>query len=362
MNSPWLIMNNTSYSLSDIRLGNFDENSSISENAPLSFCKHWLNGNIDFILRTSGSTGTPKKISVTREQLKASAQVTASYLNLKKEFTALVCLDTRYVAGIMMLVRSLEVGMNMYVVEPTANPFEKIPNDVPIDFVALVPYQLESILKSNQSGRLNSLKIALIGGASLSEKIKNSLFEFNCSFYSTYGMTETLSHIALQKLNGAHVQNFFQILPGIAASTDERGCLVIQAPYINPAPIITNDLVEMIGTDQFKWLGRVDNVINSGGIKVIPEKIESVIEPIMSTLSLSNRFFITGLSDSTFGELVTLIIEGETLLPNQEQDLQKQLAESLNRYEIPKSIRYVSKFIQTDTGKINKPKTLEILK
>lgn len=360
MPSQCLILNGISYSLADIKKGTLPKFKA-SEYAPIHFCKEWLNAKQEFVLSTSGSTGTPKKLSVTREQLKASAQLTASYLGLKKEFTALVCLDTRYIAGIMMLVRSLEVGMNMYVVEPTANPFEKIPNDVPIDFVALVPYQLESILKSNQKGRLNSLKIALIGGASLSEKIKNSLFEFNCSFYSTYGMTETLSHIALQKLNGVNAQTFFQVLPGITVSTDERGCLVIQAPYINPAPIITNDLVEMIGTDKFKWVGRVDNVINSGGIKIIPEKIESVIERIMSTLSLPNRFFITGLSDSTFGELVTLIVEGETLLPNQEQDLQKQLAESLNRYEIPKSIRYISKFIHTDTGKINKSKTLEML-
>lgn len=361
MDSHGLILKGVCYSLSDIQKGNFINDDPI-ENSPLVFCKDWLTGKQEFVLTTSGSTGTPKKISVTREQLKASAQLTASYLNLKKEFNALVCLDTRYIAGIMMLVRSLEVGMNMYVVEPTANPFEKIPTDVPIDFVALVPYQLESILKSNQKSRLNSLKIALIGGASLSDQIKKSLSQYSCSFYSTYGMTETLSHIALQRLNGAQVQNFFQILPGITARTDERGCLVIVAPYISPLPIITNDLVEMVGINQFKWLGRVDTVINSGGIKVIPEKIESVIEPIMSALSLSNRFFITGLSDSTFGEVVTLIVEGETLMPNQEQALQKQLAESLNRYEIPKSIRYVSKFIQTDTEKINKPKTLEMIK
>jgi o-succinylbenzoate---CoA ligase len=252
--------------------------------------------------------------------------------------------------------------MNMFVVEPTANPFVQIPNDATIDFVALVPYQVETILQSNQKNRLNSLKIALIGGATVSDKLRKSFNEFNGGFYSTYGMTETLSHIALQKLNGADAQKFFQVLPGISVHTDKRGCLVIQAPYVSAAPIITNDLIEMIGTDQFIWLGRTDNVINSGGIKVIPEKIESIIEPIMSALGLPNLFFITGLPDSALGETVTLIVEGENLSPNLEQNLRERLLKTLSRYEIPKSIRYVAKFIQTDTGKINKPKTVELIR
>lgn len=361
MPSQWLTLNGICYSLSDIKQGTLPKLSA-SEYAPIHFCLDWLNGKEEFDLSTSGSTGSPKKISVTREQLKASAQLTASYLNLKKEYTSLVCLDTRYIAGIMMLVRSLETGMNMYVVEPTANPFEKIPKDISIDFVALVPYQLEAILQSKHKSRLNSLKIVIIGGAAVSDKLRKSLAEFDCSFYSTYGMTETLSHIALQKLNGADAKNFFQVLRGISVRTDDRGCLVIQAPHVNPDPIITNDLVEMLDVDKFKWLGRVDNVINSGGVKVIPEKIESLIEPMMSALGLSNLFFIGGLPDEALGQTVALIVEGENLSATQEENLQQRFKESLSRYEIPKSIHCVTKFIQTDTGKINKPKTLELIR
>jgi O-succinylbenzoic acid--CoA ligase len=360
MNYSWLIVNGTSYSLSDIRQGNFSESSNPVENSPLSFCKDWLNGKQEFLLSTSGSTGSPKVISVTREKLKASALLTTSYLGLKKEFTALVCLDTRYIAGVMMLVRSMETGMNMYVVEPSANPFEKIPNTVPIDFVALVPYQLESILQSDQKDRFNSLQIALIGGAPLSAKTRNALPEYPCNFYATYGMTETLSHIALQKLNGINAQNFFQVLPGIMVTTDDRGCLVIQAPHLSKAPLVTNDLVEQIESDKFRWLGRIDSVINSGGIKVIPERIETIIEPIMTSLHLPNRFFVAGVSDPLLGEVVTLIMEGD-LTSNQEQDLRFRLKECLSRYEVPKTIRYASQFIQTDTGKINKLKTLALL-
>lgn len=361
MPSRWLTFNGIEYSISDIKQGtlpNFDA----SEYAPVQFCRDWINGKEEFVLSTSGSTGSPKKIFATRQQLKASAQLTASYLNLKKEYTSLVCLDTRYIAGIMMLVRSMETGMNMYVVEPTANPFEKIPKNVSIDFAALVPYQLEAILQSEHKRRLNALKIVIIGGAPVSDNLRKSLAELDCSFYSTYGMTETLSHIALQKLNGTDVQNFFQVLPGISLRTDERGCLVIHAPHINPEPIITNDLVELLAADKFRWLGRVDNVINSGGVKVIPEKIESMIEPMMSSLGLSNRFFIGGLPDAALGQKVILLLEGEKLSSSQEENLRQQLKVSLSRYEIPKSIHYIPIFIQTDTGKINKPKTLELIR
>lgn len=360
MNYPWLIVNGTSYSLSDIRQGKFSESSNPIENSSLSFCKDWLNGKQEFLLSTSGSTGPPKVIAVTREKLKASAQLTASYLGLKKEFTALVCLDTRYIAGVMMLVRSMETGMKMYIVEPAANPFEKIPNTVTIDFVALVPYQLESILQSDQKDRFDSLQIALIGGAPLSAKTRNALYKYPCSFYATYGMTETLSHIALQKLNGIDAQNFFQVLPGVMVSKDDRGCLVIQAPHLSTAPMITNDLIELVEPDKFRWLGRIDSVINSGGIKVIPERIESIIEPIMTSLHLPNRFFVAGVSDPLLGEVVTLIVEGD-LTSNQEQDLRLRLKDGLGRYEIPKTIRYATQFIQTDTGKIDKLKTLAVM-
>jgi o-succinylbenzoate---CoA ligase len=362
MNSPWLIVNGTSYSLSDIRHGNFKETQSIVESSVLRFCKDWLTGKQEFSLSTSGSTGTPKNILVTRKQLQASAQLTISYLGLTKEYTALVCLDTRYIAGVMMLVRAMEAGMNMYVVEPAANPLEKIPNNVTLDFAALVPYQLETILRSDHKNRLNSLKIAIIGGAALSDKTRNAVAEFKCSFYSTYGMTETLSHIALQRVNGADAQTCFQVLPGISVNKDERGCLIIDAPHLSAEPIITNDLVDMVASDQFSWLGRIDTIINSGGIKVIPEKIESRIEPILSGLGLPNRFFIAGLPDSSLGQAVTLIVEGENLSSNQELSLRQQLKNNLGRYEVPRSIRYVTRFIQTDTGKINKSKTLDLIR
>jgi o-succinylbenzoate---CoA ligase len=358
MQSPWIIANGITYNLSEIQQGQFKSN---PENSALRFCNSWLNGENEFTLQTSGSTGKPKSIHVTRHQLKASAELTNSFLNLQRGYTSLICLDTRYIAGIMMLVRSMEAGLNMYIVEPTANPFEKIPSHVTIDFMALVPYQLETILGSPHKIELDKITIALVGGAPLSKEIREDLKSLSCTFYATYGMTETLSHIALQKLNGENTKDFFQTLNNISIEVDQRGCLLINAPHLGSDSIVTNDLVELISKNQFRWLGRFDNVINSGGVKVIPEKIESAITPLMTELNLINRFFISGLPDRTLGEAVILFIEGEMLETRLEQTLMQRLKETVGKYEVPKSIRYVSKFIQTDTGKVNKPKTLELI-
>ncbi len=358
MRKQLLILDETTYPVSDIQLGNFHQPKN-SETSALAFCRDWLNGKDTFTLQTSGTTGTPKKISVTREQLRASANLTIDYLGLQKDYNALICLDTNYIAGIMMLVRSIESGMNMYVSQPFANPFEKISSTTKIDFAALVPYQVQSILKSDKRGRFNE-GIFLIGGAPISKKTINELQSFSGTFYATYGMTETLSHIALQRLNGKNPENYFQVLPGITIRIDERGCLVIHAPHINSIPIITNDLVELISPNKFIWLGRADNIINSGGVKIIPEKIEAVIELVFDKLKLENRFFVAGLPHTELGQAVTLIIEGK-LSEIQEQSVFELIKEKLSRYEIPKSIRYSLAFVQTETNKINKRKTLEIM-
>ncbi len=356
MRKQLLILDEVTYSLPDIQHGNFHQTKNF-ETSVLSFCKDWLNGRDNFSLQTSGTTGTPKKILITREQLRASAKLTVDYLGLQKEYNALICLDTNYIAGIMMLVRSLESGMNMYVTEPTANPFDSIPSTIKVDFAALVPYQVQAILKSENKQRFNE-GIFLIGGAPLSKKTIGELQSFSGKFYATYGMTETLSHIALQRLNGKNPENYFKALSGITIQTDERGCLVIRAPHINPNPVVTNDLVELIDHDKFIWLGRVDNIINSGGIKIIPEKIEAVVELVFGELKLENRFFIAGLPNAELGQSVSLIIEGN-LSEIQEQRAVELMKKKLSRYEVPKSIRYTPVFTQTDTGKINKLKTLD---
>jgi len=350
---PWLLENGKRNTLFEIKNG-------VAESSATRFCKEWLNGKVDFLLQTSGSTGTPKQIRVTREQLKASARITAHYLQLKPEQTALVCLDTSFIAGLMMLVRAIEVGMNIIVTPPEANPLQSINPEIPVDFTAFVPYQIEAILKSPQREKLNSISNVIIGGAPLAQHTKLILQTFNNKIYATYGMTETLTHIALQRLSGS-VEDTFHVLPGFSIEKDERDCLVIQAAHLGNKPIITNDLVELVGKDLFKWLGRIDGVINSGGIKIIPETIEAKVASLFEELEIPNRFFIVGLPHAQLGESVILMVEG-TITNELTESLKQKLNQTLSRYEIPKSIFIVDKFIETRSGKINRPETILLVR
>lgn len=357
---PWIRFERNQISLREIQSGLSNQELNVAQLQSLTFCKAWLDGKQSFTLQTSGSTGVPKQITVNRDQLKASARLTKTALDLQRNETSLVCLDTRYIAGIMMMVRSLEAGMNMIIAEPCSNPLDKLEEDDTIDFTALVPLQLETILKSPKRDSLNRIKKILIGGASIKPQTIKELEKMTCQFFATYGMTETLSHIALQKLNGKQAQDFFEALPGVTLSLDQRACLVIQAPHIQYEPIVTNDLVELITPSRFRWLGRVDTVINTGGIKVMPEKIEFSILSIFEELRITNRFFVAALADDLLGESVNLFIEGTPLLKEVEDIIQQKMKASLHKFEIPKAFQYVSRFVMTDTGKINKLKTISL--
>ncbi len=320
------------------------------ETGTLMFIKKWLEGVQTFTLHTSGSTGTPKEITLTREQLQQSALRTAQALKLSAGNTALVCVDTKYIAGKMMLVRALETNMNIVAVEPASNPFKNIPATTSIDFTALVPLQLEEILKDNASTeKLNCVKNIIIGGAAVSENLKSKIRNLKSTVYATYGMTETVSHIALQKLNGVDAQHCFETLPDINIKTDKRGCLVIDLPGFRD-PIITNDIVTHIDESHFTIAGRYDNIINSGGIKLIPESIELKIRPLLP----QHDFFVAGIDDERLGQKLVLIIEGISL-----PHIAETLKPVLSAYENPKEIFFLEQFVRTATGKINRVKTLE---
>ncbi len=322
----------------------------------ITFCKQWTDGKTSFEIQTSGSTGKPKTIKLERSSMIASAMATAQAINLKAGQTSLVCLDANYIAGMMMLVRSLEVGMNIIAVEPSANPFAKLESRDKIHFTALVPYQVKAILDSPQKDFFNQLETVIIGGAPLDEPTKNQLQNFSCQFYETYGMTETISHVALKKLNGKAKSDYFEILPGITIRQDERACLCIKAPYL-PDEIITNDVVELKNLKAFIWLGRFDHVINSGGVKIFPESTEKKIANAFLQLNFKNEFFIAGLPDERLGQSVTLIVEGSLTL-DQQQLLETKLKKELSKFEIPRSIKAAQKFVRTENGKINRAETI----
>jgi O-succinylbenzoic acid--CoA ligase len=277
-----------------------------------------------------------------------SAELTAQALNLKKGNTALICMPLEFVAGKMMLVRALVLDLNLVAVKPSSNPLKQLDKEIQIDFAAMTPMQLMQSLKDKESSaKLRSIKKLIIGGAPVSLQLERELQQLPCEFYETYGMTETLTHIALRRLNGKNRSEFFQALPGIKVRTDERGCLVIHAPHLDQPEVITNDFVEIIKENQFWWLGRADHVINSGGVKIFPEQVEKKLEGM-----IAQRFIITSLPDPKFGERVVLVIENSTATGF--ETLLGLIAEKSEPYEKPRDIFFLEKFPQTNSGKIKR--------
>lgn len=312
-------------------------NGNLFEKSIGNFLTEWLN-NEDFLLvKTSGSTGKPKQIVLQKKAMMASAKATIQYFDLQPKSSALLCLSADYIGGKMMLVRALTFGLHLDTKEPSSNPLKN--NNKVYDFVAMVPMQISASLD-----KLNQIKTLIIGGAKVNYQLSEEILKTNCNAYETYGMTETISHIAVKKIG----EQAFTILPNVTISIDDRNCLNIIAPELSEEKIITNDIVELLSDKQFIFKGRFDNVINSGGVKIFPETIEAKLEKF-----ISNRFFISSKADEKFGEKVVLIIEGE------KQILDTSIFESLSKFEIPKEILFVEKFLETETNKINRKKTVE---
>jgi len=323
-----------------------------------SFCHDWLAGTATFVRATSGSTGVPKPISLTRSQLQASASATQQALDLRQGEAALVCLNVGYIAGTMMLVRGLEIGLKMYVVAPTASPLADIPADIVIDFAAFVPLQLQTMLQNGAAARLNTFKKIIVGGAAVGDLLLQQIEQLQVPVFSTYGMTETVSHVALRRLNGPDKSAYYQLLPNIATATDPRGCLRLRGAVTNHEWVQTNDLVQFIDNQNFKLLGRADNVINSGGVKIQLEKIERALEMILAP---NVRFFAWHQPDETLGQKLVLVVQ-KSDDKRVTEDLKTALLPHLTPYEIPKLVYYIEKFIETPTGKIDKRATFEAAK
>jgi O-succinylbenzoic acid--CoA ligase len=322
--------------------------------------QQWLSGAQSFTFHTSGSTGTPKPVTLTRQQLEASATGTIRALGLTQHEHILLCMNTAFIGGAMLLIRGLLLGATITVQEPSGHPLEHIAADHPYTFTSFTPVQLHA-LRSNDAGltaKLNRFTHILVGGAAISFALEQKLSMLTARVYHTYGMTETVSHIALKQIGKDAA---FKALPDVKLKTDERGCLMISSASTNHAWITTNDVVEMTGNDMFTILGRADDIINTGGIKVWPLKIEQALLEALYTLELERNLFVSWVPDEKLGQKVIAVIEGNPLTAQQEQAITEQLMHRLTRYEIPKTFYYLLAFILTGTGKINKPKSMEMI-
>jgi o-succinylbenzoate---CoA ligase len=267
------------------------------------------------------------------------------YFKIKKGNSALLCLSLETIAGKMMLIRSLIGGLKLHVSTASANPILAL--KTPIDFVALVPLQLDAAVDTAVK-KLKSIKIILVGGAPVSEELIQKLKDKNITVFQSYGMTETISHVAIRKI-GYETEKYYTALHGISFST-QNDCLVIDYPEILNEKLLTNDRVKLIDSKHFQYINRADFIINTGGIKVNPEEIEIKIATIFN-----KPFFIWFLQDDRLGQKIVLIVKTITAIT-----LKKVLfADNLEKYEIPKNYCLINDFILTKSGKIDRIKTME---
>lgn len=321
------------------------------------FMGKWLGGTREFVLHTSGSTGMPKPITVTRAQLAASAAMTGKALSLGKGTRALVCLNVGYIAGLMMLVRGLELGWDLTITEPTSNPVLGL-DLVDFDFVAMVPMQLQAILENPATDKqVSNLGKILLGGAPVSLALADRIKGLNVPVFQSYGMTETVSHVALKALNGAAASDAYVFLPGIEYGTDARGCLFVSGAVTNGQLVQTNDLVE-IDRDTFQWLGRADNVINSGGVKIVLDQADQHIAQVFHDLGIPNAFYCWWEADEKLGQKLVLVIENEVAHFAQ-PELAAEIRKHVSAYENPKHIYFAKAFAKTATDKIDKRATFQ---
>jgi O-succinylbenzoic acid--CoA ligase len=263
------------------------------------FIHLWLSETAWIVQHTSGTTGKSKEIKLPRQSMISSAVNTCRYFGLEKGQNALLCLPAEYIAGKMMIVRAVTCGLNLLLTEPKGTP--DLAATGIIDFCAMVPMQVTNLLDSGSA--FSGLQKLIIGGGEISEALESRLQDLPVQVYATYGMTETCSHIALRKLGNPSSGHDYYALPGVDLSLDERGCLVIKANYL-PEPVITNDLAKLTGGSAFRWIGRYDNMINSGGIKVIPEELEEKIRE-----RTGQECALIGLPDRKLGQRLILVME-----------------------------------------------------
>lgn len=317
------------------------------------FILDFLNDEKTVFVQTSGSTGKPKIYEVDKQKMLNSAKMTCDFLNLNEENSALLCLPIEYISGKMMVVRAIKRKLNLKIIEPSSKPLENLEEN--IDFCAMTPLQVENSLE-----KIHFIKKLIIGGGSVSETLKTKIFQSlesqisnpESQIFETYGMTETLSHIALKEIY-PNPKDYFQILDGISISKDDRGCLKISAPMLNDEELITNDLVEIKNEREFRFLGRIDHVINSGGAKIFPEELEDLMKK-----SISNELVFLGIPDEKLGQKLVLVIEG-----HEEENLKFNIQNLKfeKSFHHPKEIIFVEKIPRTPNGKIDRLKLLENL-
>lgn len=365
MAEPRFLLNGASFTKAELlsRALVFDEGRGLDRNeeAFYRFLEEWFNEEDEIEIATSGSTGTPKRYRIQKEKMVASAKATQTIFNYQAGENLLLCLSTEYIAGKMMVVRALTSGCNLITVPVTSNPLKTLEPQTRISFAAMVPLQIQTIMELSQDlsatvAHLSNIDRLLLGGSQLTHHQEQFLAGLPCRCYEGYGMTETLSHIAVRRITTDPASRYFAPLPGVSVSLDSRGCLRLSVAHLQITNLVTNDLAEITKAGSFAILGRIDNVINTGSIKVFPEQVEQKLQRIFPGV----RFIVFPIPDEKFQNMVAVLIEGKSRQPSLE-DIRKQSSGILQPYETPKKARYTEKFVCTSSGKIIRHKTIQLL-
>lgn len=315
-----------------------------------SFIENFLDDSDYIIQESSGTTGEPKKFRLLKKAMICSAQQTVDFFNLTSNQLALLCLPVDYIAGKMMIVRALLAGMRLEWIRPSVQP--EIPQKKCIDFCAMVPMQVSNLIKDEFD--FDYLRTLIIGGAELSPEIEKKLQDIKTSVFETFGMAETCSHIALRRVNGTKPELSFTVLPEVKISADPRSCLVIEATFL-PDKVITNDIVELTGYRKFRWIGRIDNLINSGGFKISPEVVEKEIFN-----KTGFELFLVGIPDTILGFKPVLVTD--QCLSSGEKDFILDVAsEIISYYHIKPEIYTILSMPDTRSMKIDRKRLAKLL-
>ena len=334
------------------------------EKKVLQFLQDWFSDSETVSVQTSGSTGIPKVFEIEKKRMLNSAKMTCDFLGLKEGDTALLCLPVQYISGKMMLVRAIERKLKVIISVPSSAP--EISQN--IDFCAMTPLQVQ-----NSLDKIHFIKNLIIGGAAVSENLKSQLTSSiqhpaSNKIYETYGMSETLSHIALKQISPIQ-EEYFTVLNDVEISVDERNCLKIFAPKLNPEILQTNDIVELMHFDsaqgdkkQFKFLGRFDNVINSGGVKIFAEELENLVKK-----HIDKDLVFLGKPDETLGEKLILVIEDKLFSESCQSERSRRLKSQIsnlkfeNKFHSPKEILFLEKFPRAENGKVLRKEILKLI-
>ncbi|MBN2699809.1 MAG: AMP-binding protein [Bacteroidales bacterium] len=320
------------------------------------FIIDFLDEEVPLIQKTSGTTGDPCVFPMSRQSMILSAKRTIEHFRLEPGNSALLCLPVEYIAGKMMVVRALTGKLNLVTMGPSGNPLRSL--DRPIHFAAVVPLQLNEFVAYRDA--LEGIGILLVGGGEMNRTLREGLTRIaRTRIFETFAMSETYSHFAFRQINGQDPGKFFRVMNGVRIKTDDRGCLLVDIPGITNGAVATNDLVTLHGNDAFEWMGRADNVIKSGGVKILPEILEKRIREILNT---EIELLITGIPDPVLGSKLVLVLErgdDPAILPLEQW--MNTLRSHLRKHELPKAIHVVPGFPRNEVMKVLRRRVIDFI-